>query len=1416
MHHVRFSLMTLVAVVLSSFLAPSFGIGSVQAAGHILITEVVYDPESSEPGAEWVELYNPTATAVDLTGWLIGDSGATDPLPVFVLLPNQYLVVASKKAEFDAAFPGFTGNLVSLDDAIGGGLNNDGDWVRLLAPDAATPVDAMSYGKNTAAFNPSCPDVPEGQSLARVPSELDTDAAADWIAQAAPNPGAAGAPPPATSTPTVTATPSLTPTATRTSESPVTPTPTRTRTPTVTAAPSPTVTAWGSTARPGDVVINEIMPDPKAVLDSAGEWFELYNATAQDIDLNGWTIADAGSEHYTIAHGGPLWLPAGGQLVLGRNADPLANGGVTVAYVYKSFTLGNTDDEIILRDGAGTEIDRVAYDGSPAFPDPSGASMQLIRPDLDNAVGANWRAAALPWPGSAGDLGSPGAANHTARIEGYVYEDRNANRSRDAGEPGIVDVTISLADGRSARTLASGWYALYDLAPGAYTVREQQPAGFSSTTPDRLNVTVSLGQISVGHSFGEVRLPPTDTPTPGPGLTATPSAWPRLLLTEVLYDPPQEGTDNAFEWLEIRNVGDRAVSLAGWAVRDNGGQDALPAFDLQPGAYLVIAATADGFTANYPAFTGDSISLGGTVGNGLSNTSDIVQLLAPDGLPVDAVSYGENTAAFDPPCPDVPAGQSLARVPDDQDTDTAADWQPQAAPNPGGPGAAPTPSTPTPTAVPTVTPTGPAPLPGTPTPTPTVIAPPSPTPTTGPWPELRLNEVLPRPDAIDWDGDGQADAADEWIELYNAGPGAVDLGGWALDDLLDGGSQPYTFPAGAWLAAGQFLVRYRSATGVALNQDADAVNLLAPDGVVVDSFTYRNPGPDASYSRAVDGVGDWLETYPPSPGRSNLPGEPTWTPVPGATATASRTPTVTPNVTAVIYDPAAVKLNEVLPAPAEIDWNGDGKAGTEDEWIELFNRSAAPVDLGGWALDDIADGGSKPYILPGGTILQPGRFLLLFRAQTGLALNNDADTARLLGPDGVELDAFGYTHPRADRSYSRTADGDGPWTDVYPASPGGPNLPATPTPTPTATATATAFPAGLALNEILPDPGFVDWDGSGKASFADEWIELYNAGPALAALGGWTVIDDTQAYTLPVGTVIWPQSFLLLFRGETGLSLGDKHDRVALLRPDGGTADAFAYDLGPGNDRSFCRGVDGVGAWSRDCDATPGRANRLWPTPVPGPGGDTGGGSQYASNLPPGAIAAARAAADDARVTITGAVTVPPGLLGRNIYLQDDTGGLKVYLRSDDYPPLALGDRVRVTGWLRSFRGEAELSVPGPSYLTRLGPGDPPAALPVGTGQLGEAHEGRLVWVMGRVARFEPEALTLDDGSGTARIYFPDTLPWRRPYVQIGELWAAVGVVSQNAFAGPPWVGGYRVIPRFETDVSLPPAWLPVTGGEGG
>ncbi|MCB0276923.1 MAG: endonuclease, partial [Calditrichaeota bacterium] len=163
-------------------------------------------------------------------------------------------------------------------------------------------------------------------------------------------------------------------------------------------------------AAPGDIIISEIMQNPTAVDDAAGEWFEVFNASANAVDLNGWTIRDDGSDLHVISHSPALILNPGAFLVLGRNGDSGLNGGVSVDYVYSGITLGNDDDEIVLlREDGTTEIDRVAYDGGTLWPDPGGASMVFAGlAEADNNDPANWTVAMQSWPGSGGDFGSPG------------------------------------------------------------------------------------------------------------------------------------------------------------------------------------------------------------------------------------------------------------------------------------------------------------------------------------------------------------------------------------------------------------------------------------------------------------------------------------------------------------------------------------------------------------------------------------------------------------------------------------------------------------------------------------------------------------------------------------------------------------------------------------------------------------------------------------------------------------------------------------------------------------------------------------------------------------------------------------------------------------------------------------------------
>ncbi len=168
------------------------------------------------------------------------------------------------------------------------------------------------------------------------------------------------------------------------------------------------------------IVISEIMQNPVSVNDEFGEWFELYNPTEINVDINGWRIRDNGTNKHIINNDAPLFVTANGFLILGNNSDNLTNGGVTIQYKFPStWTLTNSDDEIIIEqsDGLGgwLLIDEVNYDGGVNFPDPTGASMYFIGNfSDDNNLGSNWKESTVAWSGSAGDLGSPGSQGEGA------------------------------------------------------------------------------------------------------------------------------------------------------------------------------------------------------------------------------------------------------------------------------------------------------------------------------------------------------------------------------------------------------------------------------------------------------------------------------------------------------------------------------------------------------------------------------------------------------------------------------------------------------------------------------------------------------------------------------------------------------------------------------------------------------------------------------------------------------------------------------------------------------------------------------------------------------------------------------------------------------------------------------------------
>lgn len=158
----------------------------------------------------------------------------------------------------------------------------------------------------------------------------------------------------------------------------------------------------------GALVITELMPDPSAVRDAAGEWFELHNLDPErPVDLQNWIIGKEGEDGHRIA--AAVEIQPGGYLVLARNGDSLSNGGVAVGYQYKGLNLTNDGGVIQLVDPTGQVVDRVEYGEGQVFP---GASTSLDPEAIDsdaNDKATNWCRAKTALPN--GDFGTPGGRN---------------------------------------------------------------------------------------------------------------------------------------------------------------------------------------------------------------------------------------------------------------------------------------------------------------------------------------------------------------------------------------------------------------------------------------------------------------------------------------------------------------------------------------------------------------------------------------------------------------------------------------------------------------------------------------------------------------------------------------------------------------------------------------------------------------------------------------------------------------------------------------------------------------------------------------------------------------------------------------------------------------------------------------------
>ncbi len=361
----RFDVRIGLSILLLAAVGPAFA-----QQRDVVLHEIAWMGTTASANDEWIELFNNTSAAIDLTGWTLVAADGTPSIAIpsgTPLIPagGHYLLERTD----DGSVPG-----VAADHIYTGALGNAGEILELrdglgVLQDS---VNAWYAGNNTTKA-----------TMDRVAPLQPGTAASSW------------------------------------SNGPVDGTPTSSGSDG--AACDPPLHTVDCQAGPpfqfrsgGGIVINEVMIDPVAVPDSAGEYVELFNSGAAAVDVSGWALRDDNVNAFVLPGG--TTIPAGGYLVVAASADAGTNGGFTPDLVWSTFALSNAADQVVLTNAAAVEQDRLDYVSSP-FTDTAGGALERVSFRLPTSDPLSWAQASSPL--LAGDRGSPGSVN-TLQARRYV------------------------------------------------------------------------------------------------------------------------------------------------------------------------------------------------------------------------------------------------------------------------------------------------------------------------------------------------------------------------------------------------------------------------------------------------------------------------------------------------------------------------------------------------------------------------------------------------------------------------------------------------------------------------------------------------------------------------------------------------------------------------------------------------------------------------------------------------------------------------------------------------------------------------------------------------------------------------------------------------------------------------------------
>jgi len=305
-----------------------------QFAGKISISELNYHSDSTRDAGDWIEFHNYGNGPLDISGWKFTDSTYNHNY-IFpagtILQPDTWLVLAEDTLKFHSQHAG-----IPVLGPTDFGFSNSNEPLTLFDY-SNEPVIWMHYD-DSLPWPPAADGY--GRTLELVNDTLDPALPGSWFA------GCIGGSP-----------------------------------------GGPYITC------PEKIIFSEINYKSSPTAD-AGDWVEIHNKSAVDIDISEWEFRDSKNTHiYTFPP--EMILHSNEYLVLFNDYGKFSFQFPAVSNIKGPFTfgLGSTDEAIRLFDNSGRLYQSVVYNKDAPWPqgaDGNGYTLEILNPQGNFCDGTNW------------------------------------------------------------------------------------------------------------------------------------------------------------------------------------------------------------------------------------------------------------------------------------------------------------------------------------------------------------------------------------------------------------------------------------------------------------------------------------------------------------------------------------------------------------------------------------------------------------------------------------------------------------------------------------------------------------------------------------------------------------------------------------------------------------------------------------------------------------------------------------------------------------------------------------------------------------------------------------------------------------------------------------------------------------------